>query len=262
MKVLCPACERLLPLERFALEDGVLVVTCSRCGVATRVEARAAEAAPLGAVAAGAPATDLAEPAAVLRSAMPTGAPTLAAPRVSLASTPGASNVVVLRTAGHEAVQKAAAAADEGPFTVPDGVCPKCLATRAADRETCPHCGIDFARFEEASVLPPTWLREAWVELLRDWGNEKLHAQLRRKAQQADVLPSIGRLYRIRQAWVPEDPIAEEGRADILRLAAMSISFRPSQEDTAQKRKWIVIGAVAMCAVFLLYLAVQVLRAR
>lgn len=259
MKVLCPACERLLALERFALEGGVLVVTCARCGVATRVEAQGAEASPLSAVA-GAPATDSTDAAAVVRSAMPTGAPTLSAPRVSLASTPGASNVVVLRTAGHEAVQKAAAAADEGPFTVPDGVCPRCLATRPADRESCAHCGIDFARFEEASVLPPAWLREAWVELLRDWGDEKLHAQLRRKAQQADALPSIGRLYRIRQAWVPEDPVAEEGRADILRLAAMSIAFRPPQETDARRRKLVVLVGVVMCAAFLLYLVVQVLR--
>jgi hypothetical protein len=254
VKVLCPACERLAPLEQYALQDGALVVTCARCGVATRVSADRPEASPVAAVA-----TVGAEVTAP-RSTMPSGAPSLAPPRVSLASSPGASNVVVLRTAGHEAVQKAAQAADDGPFKVPEGVCPKCLATRAAERDTCPHCGIDFARFEEATVLPPQWLKDAWVELLRDWSNEKLHGQLRRKAQQADALPSIGRLYRIRQAWVPEDPIAEEGRADILRLASMNIAFRAPQGDDDRRRKVIISGFALLCLGFLLYLVVQVLR--
>lgn len=254
MKVLCPACERLAPLEQYALQDGALVVTCARCGVATRVSAERPEASPISAVAtAGA---EVATP----KSTMPSGAPSLAPPRVSLASSPGASNVVVLRTAGHEAVQKAAQAADDGPFKVPEGVCPKCLATRGAERDTCPHCGIEFARFEEATVLPPQWLKDAWVELLRDWSNEKLHGQLRRKAQQADALPSIGRLYRIRQAWVPEDPIAEEGRADILRLASMNIAFRTPQVDDDRRRKVIIGGVALLCLGFLLYLVVQVLR--
>lgn len=254
MKVLCPACERLAPLEQYALVDGALVVTCTRCGVATRVSAERAEVSPVPAVA-----TAGGEVATAPRPTMPSGAPSLAPPRVSLASSPGASNVVVLRTAGHEAVQKAAQAADEGPFKVPEGVCPKCLATRAAERDTCPHCGIEFARFEEATALPPQWLKDAWVELLRDWGNEKLHGQLRRKAQQADALPSIGRLYRIRQAWVPEDPIAEEGRADILRLASMNIAFRAPQGDDDRRRKLVIGGAAVVCLGFLLYLVVQVL---
>jgi uncharacterized OB-fold protein len=257
VKVLCPACERLAPLEQYTLEAGVLVVTCARCGVATRA---VAEQSSPGAVPVVAVAGQGDEHSATARSTMPSGAPTLAPPRVSLASTPGASNVVVLRTAGHEAVQKAAQAADEGPFKVPEGVCPKCLATRAPERETCPHCGIDFARFEEATVLPPQWLRDAWVELLRDWGNEKLHGQLRRKAQQADALPSIGRLYRIRQAWVPEDPIAEEGRADILRLASMNIAFRAPPVEDDRRRKLIIGGVAAVCFGFLLYLVVQVFR--
>ncbi len=258
VKVLCPACSRLLPLERYTLDEGALVVTCTGCGEATRVSAHGAHRqAAAGAGDAAGPGL----PEAVPRASVPMGAPTLAPPRVSLASTPGSSNVVVLRTAGHDAVQKAAAAADEGPFLVPEGVCPKCLAQRA-ERPTCPHCGIEFARFEEASVLPPTWLKDAWVALLRDWGDDAAHAQLRRKAQQADALPSIGRLYRIRQAWVPEDPIAEEGRADILRLAAMSIGFRPSTESAELRRKVAVGAVVVMCLVLLIILGLQVLRAR
>lgn len=250
VKVLCPACERLAPLERFSLEGEALVVTCSRCGEVTRVTAgEVPEAALAAAAAAPAP-----------RPAMPTGAPTLAPPRVSLASAPEASNVVVLRTAGHEAAQKAALAADEGPFTPPPGVCPKCLAAREGEAPTCRHCGIEFGRFEEATVLPPQWLKDAWVALLRDWGNEQLHAQVRRKAQQADALASVGRLYRIRQAWVPQDPVAEEGRADILRLAAMGIGFKPSREDDDRRRRLVIGLAVAAFFIFLGTLALFVLK--
>lgn len=248
MKVLCPACERLAPLERFTLEGDALVITCPRCGEVTRVAAGTA------------PETTVAVASAASRPAAPAGAGTSAAPRVSLASAPGASNVVVLRTAGHEAVQKAAQAAEEGPFSPPPGVCPKCIAPREGEHPTCHHCGIEFARFEEASVLPPQWLREAWVALLRDWGSEAHHAQLRRKAQQADALPAIGRLYRIRQAWVPQDPIAEEGRSDILRLAAMGIGFKPSDEDADRRRRQVLTLAAVAFVVFLGSLALFILR--
>ena len=238
MKVLCPQCERLITLEVFRVDGPVLIITCAKCGAESRVENTTPEA-----VASNAP---------VSRS------PSLP-PRVSLASTEGGSNVVVLRTAGHEATQKAAKAAEEGPFVIPEGVCPKCIARRA-DAPSCPHCGILYDSFDEATVLPPRWLREDWVEVLRDWGDPHKHSQLRRKAQQADALAAVGRLYRLRQAFVPEDPVAEEGRADVLRMAAVAISFRPGAEEGIERRKRIVLIAVAVVTVLLGLMMVQLLR--
>lgn len=243
VKVLCPQCERLITLEVFRFEGpvpsppGALIITCGKCGAETRVES--------------APTTDDA-PAATRPPSLP--------PRVSLESTAGGSNVVVLRTAGHEAAQKAARAADEGPFTLPGGVCPKCIAPRAPT-PSCPYCGILFATFDETSVLPPKWLREEWVEVLRDWGNELKHTQLRRKGQQTDALAALGRLYRLRQAAVPEDPVAEEGRADVLRLAAVAMSFRPPQDDEIERRKKIMLGATLGVLTLVLVLGLlQLLR--
>jgi len=234
VKVLCPHCERLITLEHFRFEGSTLIITCARCGVESRLEnvPAQAQAAQVGAA--------------------PARAPSLP-PRVSLASTEGGSNVVVLRTAGHEAVQKAARAADENPFAVPEGVCPKCIAPRAAG-EACPHCGIFFASFDETMVLPPKWLREEWTELMRDWGNEQKHQHLRRKAQQADALAAVGRLYRMRQSAVPEDPVAEEGRAEVVRMAAVAISFRPSQEGELERRKRTALIAVLSVITFLVAL--------
>lgn len=244
VKVLCPHCERLISLEHYRVEGGALLITCSRCDTETRVEPSTA-AAP-GAAAVPSP-----------QAPRPASAP----PRVSLQSLEGASNVVMLRTAGHEAVQKAALAADEGPFTLPEGVCPKCVAKRA-DAPACPHCGIHFERFDEATLLPVKWLRDEWTALLRDWGNESKHSQLRRKAQQADALAALGRLYRLRQAAVPEDPVAENGRAEVVRMAAVAIAFRPPSGDSEKKRKAAVISAVAVVAVLIIFLIAQVLRSR
>ncbi len=224
--MLCPQCERLIELEVFRVDGPSLTITCTRCGVESKVQS---------------------VPAAVSQASSggSVRAPSFP-PRVSLASTEGGSNVVVLRTVSHEATQKAAKAAEEGPFAVPDGVCPKCVAPRGA-ASSCPHCGILYESFDEAAVLLPPWLREEWVSLLRDWANESKHGLLRRKAHQVDALAALGRLYRIRQAFVPEDPVAEEGRADVLRLAAVAISFRPAKDDETERRKrvvWISIGAV------------------
>lgn len=241
VKVLCPQCERLISLEAFRVEGAVLIITCTKCGTESRVES-------------------VATPEAATMSGASSGRAPAHPPRVSLQSTDGGSNVVVLRTAGHEAVQKAARAADEGPFTLPEGVCPKCISKRA-EAPTCPHCGTLFESFDEATVLPPKWLREEWVEVLRDWGSELKHTQLRRKAQQADALAAVGRLYRLRQAFVPEDPVAETGRADVLRMAAMGISFRtPAGDDAERRRKVIFASAVAVMTVLALLVLIQLLR--
>ena len=220
VKFLCPDCERLISLEVFRVEGPALVVTCQKCGAQSRAESL---------------------PSAASRPARPVTLP----PRFSLESTQGSSNVVVLRTAGHEATQKAARAADEGPFVLPEGVCPKCIAPRATT-PSCPYCGILFESFDEATVLPPKWLRDEWVEVLRDWGNDAKHSQLRRTAQQSDALAAVGRLYRLRQAFVPEDPVAEEGRADVLRLAAAAISLRsaPDMEEQHRRKKVVLVSAV------------------
>ncbi|MFP2932572.1 hypothetical protein ACLESO_46985, partial [Pyxidicoccus sp. 3LG] len=53
MRFQCEACERLVPLEVFRVEAGVLVVTCDRCGAESRARAPStagATSAAMGAV--------------------------------------------------------------------------------------------------------------------------------------------------------------------------------------------------------------------
>lgn len=241
VKILCPSCERLLTLGAFRLEGSTLVVTCVGCGVESRAEQPAA---------------------AAVAPSFAASRPVSQAPRVSLASTEGGSNVVVLRTAGHDAVAKAAAAADDAPFAVPDNVCPRCIAPRAA-AAACPHCGISFERYEASMTMPPKWLRDDWVALLRDWGNEAKHTIVRRKAQQLDALAAVGRLYRLRLATVPEDPFAHEGRAEILRLAAVTISLARPGEDheltMSPRRRNAILGLGGFAIFVVLFLALRML---
>lgn len=246
MKVLCPHCERLIALEQFRVQGSSLIITCTRCGEETQLEPQEAAALPLAADRTPAP-----------RPSAPGAHP----PRVSLTSSAGASNVVQLRTASTEAIAKAAAAAAADPFAVPPGVCPKCVSPRAAESSTCPRCGVTFDSFREDDVLPPQWLRKEWVELLRNWGDAELHAAVRRKAQQSEALAAVGRLYRLREAVVPEDPASHEGRADVLRLASVPITFRASNEGEVERRKKIVLWATFVVATFIaLLLLNQVFR--
>ncbi|MEW6431349.1 MAG: hypothetical protein AB1730_07545 [Myxococcota bacterium] len=249
MKVLCPQCERLAAFGPFRVDGGVLYVTCARCGVETRVEAPAIGARPPDAstaapeVAGDAP---VGPGLALERAAPPVPVRPPPPARVSLASSPGASNVVMLRTATVEAVERAARSADGNPFEVPEGHCPKCLAVRDGS-PSCAQCGVRFDAFQEAHVAPPPWLREAWVALLRDWGTEASHEALRARAQREDALTALGRLYRLRLAVEPNDPIAEKGRADVLRVAAAPMTYRPrSGEGDNNRMKLVLAGAVVL----------------
>lgn len=260
MKVLCPQCERLAELGRFRVDGGTLFVTCARCGAETAVSAP--DAAPRDATpvapspppapraapatsAAPSPAVEQPAPAPARVTASAPSRPPSQPPRVSLASSPTASNVVMLRTATVEAVERAARSADANPFEVPDGYCPKCLSRRDGGA-SCPQCGVQFDYFQEAHVAPPVWLRDAWLELLRDWGNDAQHDRLRARAQQEEALTALGRLYRLRLAGDPNDPIAERGRAEVLRVASVPMTFRPRGEESGSSRAKLVLASVVV----------------
>jgi hypothetical protein len=234
VKFLCSHCDRLLPVETFRLEGTTLVVTCPKCASESRVE-----------------------PAGAAPKAAPLPEPARAPPRLSLASVEGSSNVVVLRTASHDAVQRASSAR-ANPFAIPDGLCPKCLA-RKGDAPTCAHCGVTFEVFEEATVLPPKFLRDEWLELLGDWGNEQRHTQFRRKAQQVDALPAVGRLYRLRQAHFAEDPLAAEALTDILRLASVPMALPRTEDEGGFPLKNVVLGGLAILTLGLLVVILKML---
>jgi hypothetical protein len=203
----------MVELERFRLEGAALVVTCGRCGVETPVAPGATPSPSPGAA-----------------EARPVSGAFPATPAVMLVSQPGASNVVSVRSAASDAVASAAQATERA-FAVPDQVCPKCIAPRGTG-PACGSCGLIYSQLGPGGVEVPTWLQTLWVELLRDWGNEAKHDQTRRFASQRGGLAELGRLYRLALVRSPADPFAEQGRAEILRMAAMGVSLRPPGEPS------------------------------
>ncbi len=216
MKYVCDRCERLVVLGQFQAVDGVLELTCSACGAKSFSGTRTSTA---------------------VEPSFPAPSPSTSSPR--LVSAPGASNVVSLRPLQTEFVADAAAAANADPFTAPTGFCPRCVTPRAESAAACPACGLLFANAVNLTP-PPAWLPEAWKQLLRSWGDERAHTLIRTRALETSGLADVGRLYRVRLAARPDDPIAAHGRDEVLRLALLPApnTAAVSPEDTPQSRRW------------------------
>ena len=234
MKFLCTRCERLVELLDFKLEGLSLVLTCPSCGGYSR---------------AGGAATITGE-----------------RPAMQLKSIPGTSNVVALRSPGSEAIAAAAEASGTAPFGVPAGRCPKCLAPRQSNASTCAQCGLTFSQFDPSQVTPTGWLERAWIELLADWGNEPLHTQLRVRALAEQDLATVGRLYRLRLVAHAEDPFAQRGRDEVLRLALVPTKASAPNvltEKIESKWKYAWVGlALVICLVLLALMARAMLPAQ
>lgn len=229
VKYVCSQCERLVPVEDFRLDGPTLVVRCPKCGAETRSE----PAAPSLTV----PAPD----------AVPAPRPSPSAPRPVLTRPTGAhSNEVALRSPQADAVSSAAKSVATA-FDVPAGLCVKCLTPVVAGKTECPSCGNPYGTLPELPEVPE-WLRTAWVELLSQWDDTARHDKLRKQAVEQQELASIGRLYRLRLARNPNDPIATLGRDEVLRLALfpslnLSTAQKPAREGDA-KWKWVMVGLV------------------
>lgn len=228
MKFLCGACERLTELRAFRVDAGTLVLTCPACGQETR------------------------------SSPAPALAPEEPGPRPVLASTTAGSNVVELRGANREAVERARVLAAESPFAVPDSRCPKCIAPRAAGAATCPTCGADFSLISPDLLMPSAWLQQGWVALLRDWGRTEAHDALVVSALGKAELAALGRLYQLYLARVPDDPLARRGREEIVRRASVpALAASPPKSDA--QPVWLV-ALVAVLAVGALVSVVALIR--
>lgn len=238
MKVLCPLCDRLGELNQFRFEQGALRVTCVKCGVETLIHAAVASA-----------------PESV-------NSPVPSAPRLS--SSPGASNVVHLKSPSTEAVEQAAAAAQQELFSVPDGLCPKCLVRRLDGAAACGQCGLVFELFDPQALEPPEWLVTEWKALLRSWGDEAVHDQLRKQAMQVEALAAVGRLYRLRLASMPDDPFALRGREEVVRLASVPVSTRGSAENKrgSTLKLFLVVGIFALTLIGAVILLGVMLQSR
>lgn len=256
MKLLCPACERLVELERFRVDGDALLLTCGKCGVESRVTPTAGAAPPPGAGLSGGPSSTAQSSPPPGPGGASSAGPAVAAPRpippprpVSFSSSPQASNVVTLRTPSVAAVERAAQAALEDPFAVPQGLCPRCLAPNAEGATQCGGCGVTFAQIAPAALAPPEWLATTWRELLSVWGDDKRHEAVRTLAYEREDLAALGRLYRLRLAWTPDDPWALKGRDEVLRLAVAPVASRTPDEPRTPPWKYLAVGLVLLFVV-------------
>ncbi|MBZ4421605.1 hypothetical protein [Myxococcus sp. RHSTA-1-4] len=252
MKFQCEACERLVPLEVFRVEAGVLVVKCDRCGAESRARAPAASSAVMGGAAASPPAREGTGPGA------PPSEPEAAPPPPARPSSPA------LRVVRTQAGRPGAPLSDEELFEAPAGDCPKCVAPRREGAESCAQCGLVYVNFSADEHRPSSVLADAWRALSEHWEDEEAHDRLMTLAMARGELAMAGRLYRLRLARVPEDAMARRGRDEVVRRATLAVPGpgELSGPSPTQKRMKTVLAAVMFLVVVVLAVLVfQNLRA-
>ena len=159
-------------------------------------------------------------------------------------SSPEASNVVSLSHPHARAIEQAKVSGAQGGIRVPEDRCPKCIEPRRG-RPICSRCGLSFESVSADVFEPPRWLAEAWLELLQHWGEEERHRALLGTAMASGDLGGLGRLYRIRLAEMPHDPIAASRLEEVIGAAAAPLDVTPHQEKWARVAYWLKIAVAA-----------------
>ncbi|WP_223638854.1 hypothetical protein [Corallococcus sp. EGB] len=255
MKYQCESCDRLVKVETYVIEDGVLAVVCPACGDWTRAAPSLSRPAPSGSAPARAeePASRGGDTAAV---AVPAVGPAVVPPQ---AARPGVTALRVIRS---DAPLAAPPALDGDPFQAPAGHCPKCVALMREDAVSCSACGLVFANFIPEEHQPSEALAREWHALLEAWHDWDVHDRLLSQAMLRGELAMVGRLYRMRLARAPSDAQALRGREEVVRrvTTASPLTSDGPSPTTARKVKNVVMGSVLVVALLLLLVLVQVLR--
>ncbi|NMO16771.1 hypothetical protein HPC49_06155 [Pyxidicoccus fallax] len=259
MKFQCEACERLVPLEVFRVEAGVLVVKCDRCGAESRARASAsASSVVMGGGAASPPPREGPVPGSAPASAPP-AEPVPPAPPVARASSPA---LRVVRTGAGK--PPGGPLADEELFEVPAGFCPKCVSQRREGLESCSQCGLVYVNFIADEHRPSGTLATAWRSLAEHWEDEAAHDRLLTLAMSRGELATVGRLYRLRLAREPDDVMARRGRDEVVRLATLAVQI-PAEQTAASPKpkrlKAVVIGVSLLVVLVLMALIFRNLTA-
>ncbi|MGZ3458987.1 MAG: hypothetical protein ACXU86_10845 [Archangium sp.] len=312
MKYFCEACERLVPPAAYRLEEGLLVLKCSRCKVEMRCgpeqdgePAPAPASRPKTAVIAldgseiepdpieNEPTRPITVPPSVLelidaqaqKARGKAQEPEAANPpsRLAMSEAAAAPNLMALRLADVQsrAAESAPApaaselapssgpplrvvkdpapavsVASEDPFMPPPGFCPKCVGARKEGAVVCPFCGLEYARFRLDELRPSPVLSSTWLGVLEQWESKGAHDKVLALASEKGELAALGRLYRIRQARLPEDAMAKRGREEVLRLAAAGSGLTHSAPP--DRRAKLKVAGLALLFMLLLVAAVLI----
>lgn len=235
MKFLCPNCDRLSSFDGCQLDNGAAVVTCAGCGASHRIPVLAS---PQPTVAVAPPNRGTPSPVA------PIALTQAVAPSAFAPSSSGSLQVPAVRAV------EAAKSALANPFLVPEHCCPKCIAARNHAAVACAQCGLLFAQYNPIDNALSTWLSATWRSLLENWGQEARHESAVAQAAELGELAGLGRLYRLRLAYVSDDPWAIRGRDAVLRRAALPTSAT-LVEDSNPRRELPRWAYVAMFLVFI-----------
>jgi hypothetical protein len=227
VKLYCPSCEAVSAMSSFRVEGGALFVRCGLCGVEAALE-------------------------------QATGQPL---PRPQAA--PAFATVVPLRSSAPEAVRLAREALSHDPFAAPPGRCPKCVGLRPEGAVACAHCGLVFDQLDPQKLAPSPTLEGLWRAALERWDDEAAHAKLTTTALMQGELPAAARLYRIRLSILPDDPFAQRGRDEVVRLASLApvaaSSAREGQErPTPAWKVWAFLGGLFVLVNLVVLFAVKV----
>ena len=251
MKFLCPTCERLAYASGARVSGDKVLVICGRCGAVADVEI-VEDAAPAAANNHRSRFTPAAPSPTPPTSSQPVPPPP--PPPVSPPPSPpesSSTNKVVAIRAVTDAVRLAAEAAKApDPFAVPEDRCPKCVAEKSPTSLACPHCGLVYVNYVPEETAPSSELATAFREAMERWDDTRLQDRALAIATRRGELVALGRLYRLRQAAAPLDPVAQRGRDEVLRRAsAASEALRSSQAAAPRSRFFQRGGLIFLCLV-------------
>jgi hypothetical protein len=207
----------------FRVEAGQLVLVCTQCAAETTSEAAAGI-------------TQTQQRAA--------NAPAPAAPTPPAPAAPKTQKVVALHKAPERVV----------PVTeAPEGFCPKCVAARTLTDVHCKACGLQFEKYVASEHRPSALLADTWEALAQRWGDGSAHDAFLSAALARGELAQAGRLYRIRLAHAPNDPMAVRAREEVLRMAALQhplvsekASALPVENPVPRVQRFALWGAIVV----------------
>lgn len=251
MKFLCDGCERLVAASSVRTEGDALFLRCAKCGADNAVELESATKSPV-LTAAPPPGPAYSRPG-VTPTPSPLSAPLPAAPP------PPPSRVSLRRV--EDAVRLAQeAASDDDPFRVPDDRCPKCVGERPEGALSCRHCGLVYVNYRPEETAPSPELAAAFREALAAWDDPAKHEHVLALATRLGELPQVGRLYRLRLAAAPLDPMSQRGRDEVLRRAAAASEVLRSAEAKSSGTPGWQYALVGILGLGVALLAITVLR--
>jgi hypothetical protein len=127
--------------------------------------------------------------------------------------------------------------------------CPKCGRARATGVESCPRCGLVFARWKPpapvgaADGFLDTKGEKLWGELDEHWSDEARHQAFLKHCAAAGCLAAAGRRYRQRLDDHPEDGVAGRMQARIVAMVAATLTPTAAPPAPVNRQRWLLVLA-------------------